>query len=165
MRVPRLLRSKAFCLGTLLLTAAFFLARTHWEQEQLKASLASYLKAPLSFKLSRPDNYRRYYVEDLVQIQISPDFKELLIVRHTPRDDPLRLPIEEAHLEPNQTVMLLTHRHGNLYRIYLHPESFMLTVVGNLKNVLAMETGVKLSEAQVQLFKQDPLYRGAGAHL
>jgi len=135
------------------------------EQEQIKASLASYLKAPLSFKLNRPDNYRRYYVEDLVQIQISPDIKELLIVRHTPRDDPLRLPIEEAHLEANRTVMLLTHRHGNFYRIYLHPESFMLTVVGNLKNVLAVETGVKLSEAQVQLFKQDPLYQGAGSHL
>jgi hypothetical protein len=165
MRVSRLLRSKAIYLGALLFTAALFLARSHWEQEQIKASLASYLKAPLSFKLYRSDNYRRYYVEDLVQIQISPDIKELLIVRHTPRDDPLRLPIEEAHLETNQTVMLLTHRHGNLYRIYLHPESFMLTVVGNLKNVLAMETGVKLSEAQVQLFKQDPLYQGAGAHL
>jgi hypothetical protein len=101
----------------------------------------------------------QFYIEDLVQLQISPDVKELLIVRHTPSDDLLRLPIEEAQLEPNRTVMLVTHRQGNLYRIFIHPESFILTVVSNAKNVLAVETGVKLSDAQVRLFKEDPLYQ------
>jgi hypothetical protein len=37
--------------------------------------------------------------------------------------------------------------------------------VSNLNNVLAMETGVKVSEAQIQLFKLDPLYQRAGSHL
>jgi hypothetical protein len=163
MPVPRLLRSKAFYLGALLLTAVLFFAKWFLEQEQIKVSLAPYVKEWVSFKLYRPDNHLQFYIEDLVRIQVSPDVKELLIVRHTPRDDLLSLPIEQAHLEPNQTVMLLTHRHGNLYRIYLHPESFMITVTSNLKTLLAMETGIKLSEAQIQLFKQDPLYQGAGS--
>jgi hypothetical protein len=165
MRVTRLFRSKALYLGALLSTAVFFSGKWLWEQEQIRISLAPYVKERVSFKLCRPDNHLQFYVEDLVQIQVSPDVKELLIVRHTPRDDPLRLPIEQAQLAPKKTVMLLTHRHGNLYRIYLHPDSFMLAVVGTMKNVLAMETGVKLSEAQVQLFKQDPLYQGANSHL
>jgi hypothetical protein len=165
MRIPRPLRSKALYLGALLLTAVLFSSKGLWEQEQTKVSLAPYVKGWVSFRLYRPDNYLQFYIEDLVQIQVSPDVKELRIVRHTPRDDLLHLPIEQAHLEPNQSVMLLTHLHGNLYRIYLHPRSFMLTVVSNLKNVLAMETGVKVSEAQIQLFKLDPLYQRAGSHL
>lgn len=165
MRIPRLLRSKALYLGALLLTAILFFSKRLWEQEQIKVSLAPYVKGWVSFKLYRPDNYLQFYIEDLVQIQVSPDVRELRIVRHTPRGDLLRLPIEQAHLEPNQSVMLLTHLHGNLYRIYLHPRSFLLTVVSNLKNVLAMETGVKVSEAQIQLFKLDPLYQRAGSHL
>jgi hypothetical protein len=165
MRIPRLLRSKALYLGALLLTAILFFSKRLWEQEQIKVSLTPYVKGWVSFKLYRPDNYLQFYIEDLVQIQVSPDVRELRIVRHTPRDDLLRLPIEQAHLEPNQSVMLLTHLHGNLYRIYLQPRSFMLTVVSNLNNVLAMETGVKVSEAQIQLFKLDPLYQRAGSHL
>jgi hypothetical protein len=165
MRVPRLLRSKALYLGAILLISVTFFAKLRWEEEQIRVSLAPYVKDRVSFKLYRPDNHLQFYIEDLVQIQISPEVKELHIVRHTPLDDLLRLPIEQVQLQPNKTVMLLTHRHGNLYRIYLHPDSFTLTVVSNLKNVLAMETGVKLSQAQVQLFEQDPLYQGTRAHL
>jgi hypothetical protein len=165
MRLPRLLRSKALYLGALLLTAILFFSKRLWEQEQIKVFLAPYVKGWDYFKLYRPDNYLQFYIEDLVQIQVSLDVRELRIVRHTPRDDLLRLPIEQAHLEPNQSVMLLTHLHGNLYRIYLRPRSFMLTVVSNLKNVLAMETGVKVSEAQIKFFKLDPLYQRGGSHL
>jgi hypothetical protein len=159
MRVPRLLQSKVLYTGVLLLTALAFLAKFRWEQEEIKIALTPYVKGRVSFKVNRPDNYLQFYIEDLVQLQISPDVKELLIVRHTPSDDLLRLPIEEAQLEPNRTVMLVTHRQGNLYRIFIHPESFILTVVSNAKNVLAVETGVKLSDAQVRLFKEDPLYQ------
>lgn len=165
MRLPRIFQSRALYLGAILLTTVAFFAKARWEQEQLRASLAPYVKGQVSFKLYRPDNHLQYYIEDLVQIQVSQDVKELVILRHTPRDDELRLPIEKAELEPNKAVLLLTHRHANLYRIYLHPESFMLTVLSNLKNVLAMESGVKLSQDQVQLFKQDPLYQGGGSHL
>jgi hypothetical protein len=165
MRVPRLLRSKALYLGTLVLTSTGFFAKWSWQQEQIHQSLAPYVKQRVPFKLYRPDNHLQFYIEDLVQIQISPDVKELLIVRHTPQDDPLRLPIEQAELGPKKTVTLLTHHHGNLYRIYFQPDSFMLTVVSNVKNVLAFETGVKISEDQVQLFKQDPLYQAAGPRL
>jgi hypothetical protein len=165
MPVPRLLRPRALCLGALLLTSTGFIAKWYWECEQIHVSLAPYLKEQVPFKLDRPDNHLRFYIEDLVQIRISPDVKELLIVRHTPQDDPLRLPIEAAELGPNKSVTLLTHHHGNLYRIYLHPDSFMLTVLSNGKNISAFETGAKLSDDQVQLFKQDPLYQGAGSRL
>jgi len=165
MRLPGLLPTSALCLGAIFLTSIAYFAKSRSEQEQIRIFLKPYVKEPVSFKLYRPDNHLQYYIEDLFQIQVSSDFKELLIVRHTPRDDLLRLPIELAKLEPNQAVMLLTHRHGNLYRIYLHPKSFMLTVVSNLKNVLAMESGVKLSQDQVQHFKEDPLYQGASFHL
>jgi hypothetical protein len=163
MRVPRLLRSKAFYLGALLLTSSGFIAKWCWEQEQITLSLAPYVKDLVSFKLYRPDNHLHTYIEDLVQMQVSPDAKSLLIVRHAPHDDPLHLQIERAEFEPNKTVMLLTHHHGNLYRIYLHADSFMLTVVGSLENVLAIETGVRLSEDQVQAFKKDPLYLEPGS--
>jgi hypothetical protein len=162
MRVPRLLRSKALYLGALLLTSSGLIAKWCWEQEQITLALAPYVKGRVSFKLYRPDNHLHTYIEDLVQMQVSADAKSLLIVRHTPHDDPLRLPIERAALQPNKTVMLLTHHHGKLYRIYLHVDSFMLTV-GSVEKVLAMETGVRLSEAQVQAFKNDPLYLEQGS--
>jgi hypothetical protein len=35
----------------------------------------------------------------------------------------------------------------------------MLSVVNSLKNVVAMESGVKISPDKVKLFEQDPLYQ------
>jgi hypothetical protein len=160
MRLRRTFKFVGLSLGALLLTLGLiFIAKTRWEHEQLLEALAPYVKGLVSFKLSRPDNQHQYYIEDLVQIQVSQEVTELVIVRHIPRDDQLRLPIEKAELQPNKTVMLLTHRSGTLYRIYLQPANFMLSVVNSLKNVVAMETGVKISTDQVKLFEQDPLYQ------
>ena len=159
MRLPRSFKFVGLSLGALLLTLGLiFIAKTRWEHQQLMEALDPYVKGLVSFKLSRPDNQHQYYIEDLVQIQVSQQATELVLVRHIPRDDQLRLPIEKAELQPNKTVMLLTHRSGNLYRIYLQPTSFLLSVINPLKNVVAMETGVKISADQVKLFQQDPLY-------
>ena len=160
MRLRRSSKFVGLSLGALLLTLGLiFIAKTRWEHQQLMQALDPYVKGLVSFKLSRSDNQHQYYIEDLVQIQVSQEATELVIVRHIPRNDQLHLRIEKAELQPNKTVMLLTHRSGNLYRIYLQPASFMLSVVNSLKNVVAMESGVKISADQVKLFQQDPLYQ------
>ena len=160
MRLRRSFKSIRLFLGALILTfALIFIAKTRWEHQQLLQALDPYVKGLVSFKLSRPDNQHQYYIEDLVQIRVSKEATQLVLVRHIPRDDELRLRIEKAELQPNKIVMLLTHRSGNLYRIYLQPTRFMLSVVNSLKNVVAMESGVKISPDQVKLFEQDPLYQ------
>jgi hypothetical protein len=165
MRLPLSFKSKAFYLWALVLSSTILLTKAHWDHQQVMEALDPYFKELVPFKLYRPDNHNQHYIEDLVQIQISKDASELLLVRHTPHDDELRLPIEEAQLQTNKTVMLLTHRNGSLYRIYLNPQSFMLSVVSNRKSVVAMETGTKISAAEVQLFKEDPFYRESAKRL
>ena len=160
MRLRRFFATIAIYLGALLVTTAIlYLAKTRWDHQQIMEALDRYVKGPVCFKLSRPDNQHQYYIEDFVQIQVTESHTEIILVRHTPHDDKLRLPIDKAELQPNKTVMLLTHKNGNLYRIYLQPASFMLSVVNSLKNVVAMETGVKISADQVKLFEEDPLYQ------
>jgi hypothetical protein len=160
MRPRRFFATISIYLGALLVTAVIlYLAKTRWDHHLLLEALDPYVKRPVSFKLSRPDNQHQYYIEDFVQIQVTEPVTEVILVRHTPHDDKVRLPIEKAELQPNKTVMLLTHKNGNLYRIYLQPASFMLSVVNSPKNVVAMETGVKISADQVKLFQQDPLYQ------
>ena len=160
MRLRRFFATIAIYLGALLVTAAIlYLAKTRWDHHQLMEALDPYVKAPVSFKPSRRDNQHHYYIEDFVQIQITESLTEITLVRHTPHDDKVRLPIDKAELQPNKTAMLLTHKNGNLYRIYLQPASFMLSVVNSLKNVVAMETGVKISADQVKPFEEDPLYQ------
>src|SRR5271166_6260119 len=120
MRLRRSSKFVGLSLGALLLTLGLiFIAKTRWEHQQLMQALDPYVKGLVSFKLSRSDNQHQYYIEDLVQIQVSQEATELVIVRHIPRNDQLHLRIEKAELQPNKTVMLLTHRSGNLCRIYL----------------------------------------------
>src|SRR5271166_2789073 len=108
MRLRRSFKFAGLSLGALLLTLGLLLiAKTRWEHRRLMEALAPYVKGMVSFKLSRTDNQHQYYIEDLVQIQVSDKATELVLVRHIPRDDQLRLPIEKAELQPNKTVMLL----------------------------------------------------------
>jgi hypothetical protein len=158
-RLPRFFNSRFTYAAAILLTAAILCSRAQWEHERITAALAPYVKEAVPFKIYRPDNRNKHYIEDLLRIHVSSDATKIIILRYVPKEDELQLPIESATLQPNNTLMVLTRRKRTSYRIYLNPENFMLSAVSDGKHVAAVETGRKISPDEVKQFEEDPLYK------